>query len=186
MATEDLERRIRICTRCRLHLSRKNAVSGDGPYKTDIMFIGEAPGFNEDMQGKPFVGAAGNTLNELMRSAGIPREKVFITNIVKCRPPENRAPADDEIKACSEYLQQQISIIKPKLIVSLGRISAQGLLGKPVAISKVHGSLLDFKLGDVSCKLFLTYHPAAALYGAETRLKLQDDFAKLKRVLKFG
>ena len=139
MELEDVKRKILDEMECPLKDAAKNLVFGKGNPDANMMFIGEAPGFNEDMQGKPFVGAAGNTLNELMRSAGISREKVFITNIVKCRPPENRAPTDDEIKACSEYLHQQISLIKPKLIVSLGRISAQGLLGKSVAISKVHG-----------------------------------------------
>jgi len=149
------------------------------------MFCGEAPGFNEDLQAKPFVGSAGKFLNELLQIAGLRREGVYITNVVKCRPPQNRDPADDEIETCTtNYLQKQVAVIKPKLVVALGRIAARALLGRYVVIGKEHGKLLDCTYAGASFRLFLTYHPAAALYGAETKSKLQADFRKLKSILK--
>lgn len=185
IATKNLERRIRVCTLCRLHRSRKNAVPGEGPLDAKIIFCGEAPGYNESIQGKPFVGSAGKFLNELLQIAGLRREEVFITNVVKCRPPENRDPADDEIETCtSNYLQKQIAMIKPKLVVTLGRISARALLGRYVTMGREHGKLLDCTYAGTDFKLFLTYHPAAALYGAEAKQRLQADFKKLGQLLK--
>ncbi len=147
------------------------------------MFIGEAPGFNEDMQGKPFVGSAGKFLNELLQIAGLRREDVYITNVVKCRPPENRAPLDDEIETCtSNYLKKQIAVIKPRLVVSLGRTSTRALLGREVFMGKEHGTLLDCTYAGVKFKLFVTYHPAAALYGAQAKQRLQEDFKKLGQI----
>jgi len=149
------------------------------------MFVGEAPGYNEDIQGKPFVGSAGKFLNVLLHIAGLRREEVYITSVAKCRPPQNRDPADDEIETCSmNYLQKQVVMIKPKLVVALGRIAARTLLGRHVVIGKEHGMLLDCTYAGTGFKLFLTYHPAAALYGAETKSKLQADFRKLGSILK--
>ena len=149
------------------------------------MFVGEAPGFNEDKQGKPFVGAAGRFLNQLLGLAGLEREKVFITNIVKCRPPNNRDPMEDEIEICtSNYLQSQFQLIKPRLTVALGRIAAGELLGKLVVMAKEHGTLHECTYGGVKFRLFVTYHPAAALYGADAKQKLIEDFRKLGKVLK--
>ena len=183
MATEDLERRIRICTLCRLHQSRKNAVPGDGPYDAKIVFVGEGPGHMEDLQGVPFCGAAGKFLGDLLEMAGLQRDQVYITNVVKCRPPENRIPLDDEIETCtSNYLKKQIAMIRPKLIVSLGRTSTRALLGREVSMSKEHGTLLDCTYAGVRFKLFVTYHPAAALYGAEAKQRLQADFKKLGQI----
>lgn len=182
--TEELASTIKTCKRCRLHQSRTNAVVGDGPLDAKIMLLGEAPGFNEDRQGKPFVGAAGKTLNGLLQSAGLKREEVYITNAVRCRPPENRDPTDDEIETCSTYLQQQLRMMKPKLVVALGRIAARALLGRHVSVGREHGSLLDCTYAGVSFKLFLTYHPAAAIYSGRTKLELQSDFLKLKQILK--
>jgi uracil-DNA glycosylase family 4 len=186
VATEELEKRIRICTLCRLHRSCKNAVPGEGPFDAEILFCGEAPGYNESLQGKPFVGSAGKFLSELLQIAGLRREDVYITNVVKCRPPENRAPFDDEIETCAtNYLQKQVAIIKPKLlVVALGRTAAGALLGRPVIMGSEHGKLLDCIYGGVKFKLFVTYHPAAALYGAEAKQKLKEDFKKLGQVLK--
>jgi uracil-DNA glycosylase family 4 len=185
VATEELEKRIMKCTLCRLHRSRKNAVPGEGPLDAEILFCGEAPGYNESLQGKPFVGSAGRFLNELLQIAELRREDVYITNVVKCRPPENRAPFDDEIETCTtNYLQKQVAMIKPRLVVALGRTAAGALLGRPVNMGSEHGKLLDCTYAGVEFRLFITYHPAAALYGAEAKQKLKADFKKLGQVLK--
>ena len=178
-------RKIKVCTLCELHRSRKNAVPGEGPLNAEILFCGEAPGYNESIQGKPFVGSAGKFLNELLKIAGLRREDVYVTNVCKCRPPKNRDPSDDEIETCTtNYLQKQISMIKPKLVVALGRIAARVLLGRYLVMGKEHGNLLDCTYAGTSFKLFITYHPAAALYGAGTKTKLQTDFGKLGQILK--
>ncbi len=185
VSTEELVRKIETCTLCGLHRSRKNAVPGEGPLDAKVMFCGEAPGFNEDLQAKPFVGSAGKFLNELLQIAGLRREGVYITNVIKCRPPQNRDPADDEIETCTtNYLQKQVTMMKPKLVVALGRIAARVLLGRHVVMGREHGTLLDCTYAGATFKLFLTYHPAAALYGAETKSKLQVDFRKLESILK--
>jgi DNA polymerase len=182
---EDIEKRISACTLCRLHRSRKNAVPGEGPLDAEILFCGEAPGHNESLQGRPFVGSAGKFLTELLQIAGLRRENVYISNVVKCRPPENRDPLDDEVEICtSNYLQKQIATIKPKLVVTLGRIAARALLGRHVSMGREHGALLDCTYAGIDFKLYLAYHPAAALYGAGAKQKLQADFRKLGRVLK--
>ena len=185
IVTEELEKRIKTCTLCRLHRSRKNAVPGEGPFAAKIVFCGEAPGYNESLQGKPFVGSAGKFLNELLQIAELRREDVYITNVTKCRPPGNRAPLDDEIETCTtNYFQKQLAMIKPKLVVALGRTAAKALLGRPVIMGEEHGKLLDCAYAGVKCKLFITYHPAAALYGAEAKQKLKSDFKKLGQILK--
>ncbi len=185
VATEDLERRIRTCILCRLHKSRKNAVPGEGPYNAKVVFIGECPGYNEDVRGRPFVGAAGRFLDELLKTAGLERRDIYITNTVKCRSPENRVPFDDEIEICtSNYLKKQIAMIKPKLVVSLGRTSTHTLLSREISMGREHGKLLDCTCAGTDFKLFITYHPAAALYGAEAKQRLQADFKKLGQLLK--
>lgn len=185
IATEGLERKIGNCALCRLHRFRKNAVPGEGPFDADIVFCGEAPGYNESLQGKPFVGSAGKFLNELLKIAELRREDVYITNIVKCKPPGNRVPLDDEIEICtSNYLQKQLALIKPKLVIALGRTAAGVLLGRSVVMSEEHGRLLDCTYAGVKFKVFVTYHPAAALYGAEAKKKLKADFEKLGQILK--
>jgi uracil-DNA glycosylase family 4 len=120
---ESLHERIRACTRCKLHAGRTNAVPGEGPARAEVLFIGEGPGFHEDKQGRPFVGAAGKFLEELLDSISLKREDVFITNVVKCRPPANRDPETDEIEACQGYLDQQIELLRPKMVITLGRFS---------------------------------------------------------------
>ncbi len=180
---EELESKIKTCTRCGLHRTRTNAVPGEGSADADVMLVGEAPGYWEDQNGRPFVGAAGKYLTELLRTAGLKREDVFIGNILKCRPPGNRDPTDEEIETCSPYLQKQIQLIKPKLIVALGRFAARVLLGKPVPMGRSHGTLVDCSFGGWQGKLFISYHPAAALYGTSRDL-LEEDFKKLGEIVK--
>lgn len=170
-----------VCTKCKLHQSRKNVVPGDGPVNADIMFIGEGPGFHENEQGLPFVGAAGRFLEELLEGIGMSRQSVFITNIVKCRPPGNRDPEAEEIEACSEYLERQIMAINPKVIVTLGRFSMARYFPK-AKISVIHG-----RAKNVNGRLVVPmYHPAAALHQPSLRSVVQDDFAKLPELIEKG
>ena len=180
----NLEEKAKACQRCRLHKTRKNVVFSDGSPTTGIMVVSEAPGFWEDQRGVPFAGAAGKNLNALLLVAGLKREEVYIANTIKCRPPKNRDPLPNEIGACRPFLEGQISAIKPKLVIALGRIAAAELLRRSVIMGKEHGALLDCTYVGVSFKLFLTYHPAAAIYSGRTKLELQTDFLKLKQILK--
>ncbi len=173
-ALHRLEEEIKRCTRCRLHQTRTQAVPGDGPYDAEIMFIGEAPGYHEDKQGRPFVGAAGQYLNELLEKNGLRREDVYITNIVKCRPPRNRDPLPDEIAACQDYLDRQIELINPRVIVTLGRFAMQHFF-PGASISRVHGQ--PRRLGDRI--FFPIFHPAAGLYQPKWQPLLEEDFRKL-------
>ena len=174
-----LEEAIRRCTRCRLHTTRTQAVPGDGPYDAEIMFIGEAPGYYEDKAGKPFVGAAGRYLDELLQKNGLRREDVYITNIVKCRPPRNRDPLPDEIKACEGYLDRQIELINPRVIVTLGRFAMQHFF-PGASISRIHGQ--PQWVGD---RLFFPiFHPAAGLYQPRWQPLLEEDFRKLAHLLR--
>ena len=169
---------VQKCARCPLHKARRNPVPGEGPANAEIMFIGEAPGFYEDVQGRPFVGAAGKFLDELLESAGLRREDVFITNIVKCRPPGNRDPQPEELEGCEPYLDRQIEAIQPKVIVTLGRYSMNKFL-PGAKISALHGQV--FK---VNGRLIVPmYHPAAALHQPSLRPKVEADFAILPDVL---
>jgi len=172
------------CKRCGLYKTRKNVVFGVGPPTADVMIVSEAPGFFEDKSGVPFVGAAGKNLNALLFEAGLTREEVYIANTIKCRPPQNRDPLPDEVEACRPFLEGQISAIKPKLVVALGRIAAGELLGRTVTMGKEHGTLLDCIYAGTGFKLFLTYHPAAGIYSGRMKLELQADFKKLREVLK--
>ncbi len=175
---DEIAAEIRVCTRCELHRTRTNAVPGEGPADARIMFIGEAPGWNEDQQGRPFVGAAGKFLEELLGAAGLKRSDVFITNVVKCRPPGNRDPLPDEIAACAPYLERQIAAIDPDVIVTLGRFSmAKWFPGE--RISRIHGQ--PKKEGK---RLIVPmYHPAAALHQQALKATILEDFAKLPRIL---
>lgn len=164
-----------VCTKCELHHSRKNAVPGEGPADADILFIGEGPGFHENEQGRPFVGAAGRFLEELLEMVGMSREQVYITNVVKCRPPGNRDPRPEEIETCTrDYLDRQIQSIKPKVIVTLGRFS-MALYLPNAKISQVHGQPLRVK-GRLVVPM---YHPAAALHQGSLRPVIEGDFSKL-------
>jgi uracil-DNA glycosylase family 4 len=175
---EDIAAEIRVCPLCDLSRTRTLAVPGAGPATSKIMFIGEGPGWNEDKQGLPFVGAAGKYLDELLGIAGLRRGDVFITNVVKCRPPGNRDPLPDEIAACSGYLDRQIAVIDPVLVVTLGRFSmARWFAGEK--ISKIHGHSRQF--GRLT--VMPMFHPAAALRAPEVRKHIEADFAKLPSVV---
>ncbi len=175
----DLAAQIKVCTRCDLAKSRTQAVPGDGPADAQIMFIGEAPGFYEDQQGRPFVGPSGQFLNELLGSIGMKRENVFITNVVKSRPPQNRDPQPNEIEACRVWLDRQIELIKPKVIVTISRYAmARWFPNKK--ISEIHGKA--FRFGDLV--IVPMYHPAAALHQHSLRKVLEEDFKKLPDYIK--
>lgn len=171
----EIAAQVRDCELCRLSQSRNNAVPGEGPSDADLMFIGEGPGFHEDQQGRPFVGAAGNFLEELLASIGLERGDVFITNLVKCRPPGNRDPQDDELDTCtSTYLEDQISAIDPKVIVTLGRFSMERYFPDQ-KISRIHGQSKA-----VGGRLIVPmYHPAAALHQPRLRDVVEEDFGRL-------
>ncbi len=178
LTLEDVALRVRNCTRCELHRSRTQGVPGDGNPNAEIMFIGEAPGWHEDRQGLPFVGAAGQFLNEMLEMIGLKRSDVFITNIVKSRPPGNRDPLPDEIAACSIYLDEQLEIIRPKVIVTLGRFSmSRWFPGE--RISRIHGQPRQFG----SYVVVPMYHPAAALHQASLRATVEADMMKLPRII---
>ncbi len=163
-----------ICKKCDLHYSRKHAVPGVGPVDADIMFIGEGPGFHENEQGLPFVGAAGQFLDELLANVGLDRKRVYITNVVKCRPPGNRDPQAAELAACSGYLDRQIYVINPKVIVTLGRFSLQKFLPN-ARIGQAHGQAIR-----VRGRLVVPfYHPAAALHQPSLKATVEADFARL-------
>lgn len=184
MDLDELAKQIKVCEKCSLHKGRNKAVPGNGSANADVMFIGEGPGKEEDKQGKPFVGAAGRFLNELLDSIGFDREDVFIANVVKCRPPNNRDPFPEEIKTCWPYLEKQINIIKPKLIVTLGRHSMNKFL-PGLKISEVHGQPKRAKgiwqMRQVYLPLF---HPAVALYDPRKKEIMFDDFKKIPLILK--
>jgi uracil-DNA glycosylase len=170
---------VAVCLECDLHYSRKNAVAGEGPADAEIVFIGEGPGFHENEQGRPFVGAAGKFLEDLLRSINLTRSDVFITNIVKCRPPGNRDPLPEEINTCTSlYLERQIQVINPKVVVTLGRYSLERYLPK-VKISSVHGQAFKVK-GRLVVPM---YHPAAALHQGSLRPVLERDFARLPELI---
>ena len=175
---EAIAAEVAACTRCKLHLSRKLAVPGEGPATAEIMFIGEGPGFHENEQGRPFVGAAGRFLEELLAGIGLTREQVFIGNVVKCRPPGNRDPLPEEIEACSEYLERQIAAINPKVVVTLGRFSMARFFPN-AKISTVHG-----RAKNVNGRLVVPmFHPAAALHQPSLRRSVEEDFSQLPRLM---
>jgi uracil-DNA glycosylase family 4 len=166
------------CQACALYHSRKNAVPGEGPAKSAIMFIGEGPGFYENEQGRPFVGSAGKFLDELLAQAGLKRSEVWIGNVVKCRPPGNRDPLTEELAACDKYLERQIAAINPKTIVTLGRYS-MGKFMPGAKISAVHGQMR--RVGDRY--VIAMFHPAAALHQASLKPSIMKDFAQLPKLL---
>jgi len=169
---------VSACQNCVLHHSRKNAVPGEGPADSEIMFIGEGPGFYENEQGRPFVGAAGKFLEELLARAGLKRSEVWIGNVVKCRPPGNRDPMPEELKACSEFLERQILAINPRIIVTLGRYSMDRFM-PGAKISAVHG-----KMRQVGGRAVIAmYHPAAALHQGSLKPVIEEDFSQLARLL---
>jgi len=174
----DVAARVRVCTKCELHRSRTHAVPGEGSPRAEVMFIGEGPGWHEDRQGRPFVGPAGQFLNEMLEKIGLKREDVFITNVVKCRPPGNRDPLPDEIAACAPYLEEQIAAIRPRVIVTLGRHSMARWFPAE-KISRIHGQPRRF--GEYV--VVPMYHPAAALHQPALKSIVEQDMAKLPAIL---
>ena len=170
---------VSVCEKCKLHYSRQKGVPGEGPPDADIVFIGEGPGFHENVQGRPFVGAAGQFLEELLETIGMKREDVFITNVVKCRPPGNRDPEPEELKACKGYLDRQLEAIKPKVVVTLGRFSMARYIAN-AQISHIHGQARRIN----GLLVIPFYHPAAALHRPSLRAEVEEDFAKLPGLIK--
>ena len=176
-----LERRVNACTRCTLSQKRTNAVPGEGSRSADVVFVGEGPGFHEDQQGRPFVGPAGRLLDELLASVGLDRKDVYITNMVKCRPPNNRDPLPGEIEACKPYLDEQIELIAPKVIVALGRYSFSRFFPDE-PIGKARGKPRPWN----GLVIYPMYHPAAALRNGSLRSALERDFQNLIPLLEKG
>jgi uracil-DNA glycosylase family 4 len=174
----DLYEEVKICQKCILAQGRTQAVPGEGPEDASIMFIGEGPGFHEDRQGRPFVGAAGNYLNELLEKIGLKRDQVYITNVVKCRPPGNRDPEPEEIEACRPYLDRQIDLIRPRLVITLGRFSMQRYF-PGASISRIHGQ--PKRVGNVI--YYPMFHPAAALHQPRWRSMVEEDMVKIPELL---
>jgi uracil-DNA glycosylase len=167
------------CTRCRLHKQRNNIVFGVGNPRAELVFVGEGPGHDEDVQGEPFVGRAGKLLTQMIEAMGLQREDVYICNVVKCRPPENRKPEDDEIATCSPYLYRQLEVIAPKAIVCLGGVAAQTLLQTKDPISRYRGNWFDFR----NSKLLATYHPAYLLRNPNAKGEVWRDLQKVMAYL---
>ncbi len=179
---EELERlhaQVRACTRCGLHATRTHAVPGTGPCPADVMIVGEAPGFNEDLQGKPFVGAAGQLLDTLLAQIGLSRESVYITNVLKCRPPQNRDPMPHEAEACAPYLKRQLELVRPKVVLVLGRHALERLLPGLGSITRLHGTFVE--RGELA--YVPLYHPAAALHNGALVGDLQRDFDRVRTYL---
>lgn len=172
------------CRGCELWKHRRNPVPGEGNVDAAVMFVGEAPGYWEDVKARPFVGAAGKLLDELLSEIGLSRGDIYIANILKCRPPENRDPSSDEVAACTPFLNQQIQIIGPRLIVTLGRHATSYILSKagfPVeGITKLHGRTFTTRLLGLQLVVIPTFHPAAALYNVKYKRGLEDDFQIIK------
>jgi DNA polymerase len=184
IALEGIAAEVRACTRCRLHAGRTRAVPGEGHPDTEVVFVGEGPGMNEDRQGRPFVGRAGDLLVRFLATIGWRREEVFITNIVKCRPPDNRDPEPDEVAACLPYLQRQLQVLDPALIVTLGRHS-MGRFIPGAHIGQAHGTLhpVDPATGAGSAMVYAMYHPAAALRAPDVERQSYDDAAGIPAAL---
>ena len=178
-ALDDLHQRIRSCTDCPLHRTRTQAVPGEGSFQAKVMFVGEGPGYQEDRQGKPFIGPAGQFLNELLASVGLKREEVFITNMVKCRPPNNRDPFPGEIAACNTHLVEQIRLIQPQVIIPLGRHALANWFPSE-SISKVRAKPRRVE----NTTVLPLYHPAAALHNEGLRETIKQDFQMLGRLLR--
>ena len=171
----DVRKELGDCKRCKLHRTRRTIVFGEGNEKASLMLIGEAPGYDEDIQGKPFVGKAGQLLTKILQSINLPREEVYITNIVKCRPPQNRNPQPDEIQSCNPFLVKQITVVQPKIICALGSFSAQTLLKTDTKITALRGKVFDLE----GIKVIPTYHPAFLLRNPERKREVWEDMKKI-------
>ncbi len=175
---ENIRGQVRTCTKCDLCKTRTNAVPGEGPLDAQIMFVGEAPGREEDRKGRPFVGAAGKKLTEVLEKAGFSRDHVYITNVVKCRPPGNRVPSDAEQAMCKTYLESEIRNINPKIICVMGNTASNSILGQG-EITKNHGKIVDRD----GVRYFLTFHPAATIYNQELLATLIEDIKVLADIV---
>jgi uracil-DNA glycosylase len=176
----------RVCVSCPLHETRTNVVFGAGNADAELMFVGEAPGANEDLQGLPFVGQAGKLLDKLLGEVGMERADVFIVNTLKCRPPGNRDPYPHELDACQHYLYSQLDLIQPTMVCTLGNFATKLLRGEPTGISKIHGQAEVRTIGPRSVRLYPLYHPAAALYTPSTLEMLRADFQRIPEILALG
>jgi DNA polymerase len=176
----------RNCMRCPLHQTRTTVVFGSGNANADLMFIGEAPGANEDRQGLPFVGQAGKLLDTLLGEIGLERKDVFVANTLKCRPPDNRDPHPNEIAACQEYLLRQVELIEPIVICTLGNFATKLLRGDTTGISRLHGQEEERLIGPRVVRLYPLYHPAAALYTPSMQATLRHDFHRIPELLALG
>ena len=171
------------CTRCPLAQGRTQVVFGSGDPAADLMFVGEAPGFHEDKQGVPFVGAAGKLLDQLLSEIGLTRADVYVANVLKCRPPGNRDPQPEEIEACESHLWRQIELIQPRVVATLGNFATKLLSGRPTGITRVHGQEQETTLGGRRVLLYPIYHPAAALYTPRMLEVLRSDFARIPELI---
>lgn len=182
LAWDAEQQTVEHCQLCELHKTRTNAVFGAGSKAADLLLIGEAPGASEDKQGEPFVGRAGMLLNAMLQAINLDREKIYITNILKCRPPNNRDPLPREVELCTPYLLQQIELLQPKLIVASGRIAAQFLLDTKLSLGQLRGKLHYY--GKHKIPLLVTYHPAYLLRSPKEKAKAYEDLLKIKELLK--
>ncbi|MBX5460309.1 MAG: uracil-DNA glycosylase [Steroidobacteraceae bacterium] len=179
---EPLRAEVLGCTKCSLHTTRTQGVFGVGNRRADWLVIGEAPGAEEDQQGEPFVGRAGQLLNQMLRAIGLQRESVFIANVLKCRPPNNRDPKPDEVAACMPYLMRQIALLRPRLILAVGRIAAQNLLATDVSLARLRGQVHTF--GELNTPLIVTYHPAYLLRTPADKRKAWEDLKFARTVFR--
>jgi DNA polymerase len=177
---EEVRKELGDCKRCKLHRTRRTIVFGEGNEKATLMFIGEGPGYDEDVQGRPFVGKAGQLLTKIIESINLPREEVYIANIVKCRPPQNRNPESDEIESCNAFLMKQIRAVQPKIICALGTFAAQTLLKTDTKISALRGKLFDLE----GIKVIPTYHPAFLLRNPERKREVWEDMKKIAELIR--
>ena len=178
-ALQAIEREVAVCTRCSLYRTRIHPVCGEGSVSARLVFVGEAPGREEDLQGRPFIGAAGQLLTKMIEAMGLRREDVYICNVLKDRPPGNRTPEPEEMAACLPFLERQIAILQPKVICALGAIAAKALIGPHVAITKVRGSVLDYH----GIALVPTFHPAYLLRNPPAKKFVWQDLKKIMRLL---
>jgi DNA polymerase len=175
LTLEEVRKELGDCKRCKLHRTRRTIVFGEGNEKATLMFIGEGPGYEEDVQGRPFVGRAGQLLTKIIQSVNLSREAVYIANLIKCRPPQNRNPEADEIQSCSPFLMKQMDVIQPKIICALGTFSAQALLKTDAKISALRGEFFDLE----GIKVIPTYHPAFLLRNPERKREVWEDMKKI-------
>jgi len=180
LTLEEIRKELGDCKRCKLHRTRRTIVFGEGNNKAKLMIIGEGPGYDEDVQGRPFVGKAGQLLTKILQSISLQREEVYITNIVKCRPPQNRNPEPDEIQSCSPFLIKQIDVIRPKIICALGTFSAQTLLKTNTKITSLRGRIYEM----AGMKVLPTYHPAYLLRNPDKKREVWEDMKQIAQQMK--